>query len=35
MTLIIVTTTWLKTKKLVPLKLEEINAPQAIEETPA
>ncbi len=31
MTLIIVTTTWLKTKKLVPLKLEEIHAPQAVE----
>lgn len=28
MTLIIVTTTWLKTKKLVPLTLEEIHQPQ-------
>jgi MFS family permease len=31
MTMIIVTTTWLKTKKLVPLKLDEINTPAAAE----
>ena len=29
MTLLIVTVTWLNTKKLVPMKMEEIHAPEA------
>jgi len=33
MTLAIVTVTWLRTKKLVPLKVEEIHNPQAAEQT--
>ena len=32
MTLIVVTTTWLKTKKLVPMTLTQINTPDVVEE---